>query len=115
MYEIDQWFPGFTIFILVLMPVMVVAIYLMIMAMKYFNLRFKPVSQRRQKVAKWLNLPIVAYMIFPLYDIASYFNQDLDSVSDRLFSVHLVNLTFIIIIVGIAQVFCYASYGRDNA
>lgn len=90
---------------------MIVVIWMMMITIKYYDIRFAPVSRTRQKVAKWLNYAIAIYMVAPLYDISLYFMQIHDTLSDRLFSVHLPIITFIIILVGIGQVFCYASSG----
>jgi len=109
---IDSILPNFTLFILVLAPIMIIAFYLMALAVTYFKLKFPPVSARREKIAKSLNFAIPLYMIFPVYDIVAYLTGNLDTIFDELFSKHVPRLTMLILFVGVLQVYCYASSGR---
>jgi len=108
---IDSVFPNFTILVLVIGPLIIVAFYVMTLAVVHFKIRFPPISAKREKFAKFLNLFIILYFIFPIWDMGSYLFGNRDTIFDRLFTVHAVWITFIILCVGIGQCICYSPMG----
>ena len=102
-FDPNEWIPNFTLFILVLAPVILLILFGAIFISRYVNLRSKKVRVKK-KWSELLGYIPAFYILFPIWEIVEYLMGERETILDRLFGVHFPVIMVIIIIVGIGQV-----------
>jgi len=101
MWSFDDWVPNFTLFVLLLTPLVCVLVFSLAAFARYLRVRGTKPKRTLLEFAGYL--PIV-YMIFPMWDIGQYLLGYREFITERLFVFHFANLLSIIVLVGIVQV-----------
>jgi len=112
-FDIDDWIPGFTFFVFILTPTVIVVYFIMLVVSRWFQNRHPTEPKMKKSFAEIIGYLPIVYLFFPLYEIAEYLYGTRASVTDRLFTVHFHYAVWLILLVGIGQV-CYyfASIGK---
>ena len=103
-FNINDWFPHFTFFVLILTPILVVLTYALIAFSRFFKVRPGPVQTKGMQVGVYLGYIPIIFMFFPIWEIGEYIMGYRTEVVGRLFSWHLPILMYVIVLTGIGQV-----------
>ena len=103
-FALDEWFPNFTLFVMVLTPALILLTYAMIAISRFMKLKPIGESSRGMKIGTYLGYVPILYMFWPLLEIAEYIMGDRGEIVSRLFTYHFENVMIIIVIVGIGQI-----------
>jgi len=103
-FSLDEWFPNFTLFVLVLTPALILITYALIAISRFMKL--KPIGNdtKGMKIGTYLGYVPILYMFYPVWEIAQYIMGNRGDVVARLFTYHFGNIMIIIVIVGIGQI-----------
>jgi len=104
-WNIDEWFPNWSLFVQWLLPITLAIIAAMALIYRYL-------TRRRMTFAEMLNYLPVTYLFFVFYEVGEYMYGTRATITDRLFEVHLWNMMFLIVVVGIGQVLYYYTSER---
>lgn len=101
-WDLDGIFPNFTLFVLILAPVMVILIFSLTLLMRFF--RVGKVQKEPKSFYEIIGYLPAIYLFFPIWEIAEYILGTRTSILDRLFEIHFPNMMFLIVLTGIAQI-----------
>jgi len=107
-FDIDAWFPNFTLFVFVLAPVLLLVLFSMTILERLGKI--PPARQPRKEgrnFSEILGLIPVVYITWPLWEIAEYLIGVRDTINDRLWQFHMPVIMELIIVVGVGQVLYY--------
>jgi len=103
-FNLDEWFPNFTLFVLVLAPALILITYALISISRFMKLQPIGNDTKGMKIGTYLGYVPILYMFYPVWEIAQYIMGNRGDVVARLFTYHFGNIMIIIVIVGIGQI-----------
>jgi hypothetical protein len=107
MFNIDDWFPNFHFFVIIITPILIAIFFIAILLSRWIKIKWPIPSPYQQKLAFYIGFAPVIYMLWPLYDIIQYIMGTQTTIIAKLFTVHLPWLMCIIVLTGLGQVVCY--------
>ena len=108
-FDVDSVIPNFTLFVMILAPMLMVVIFVIYLIRRYFE--GKDTKKNFPEIVGYI--PVI-YMFFPLYEMGEYLAGTRSSIMDRLFGYHFGMIMFLIVLTGICQVIYYwMQHGRD--
>ena len=103
MFNINDWFPHFTFFVLILTPFLIILTYGLIAISRFFKLKPNTVKTKGMKVGVYLGYVPIIYMFFAIWEIGEYIMGYRTEIVGRLFSWHLPLIMYVIVLTGIGQ------------
>lgn len=103
-FNLDAWFPNFTLFVLILTPVLIIITYALISISRFMKLEPIGNDTKGMKIGTYLGYVPILYMFYPIWEIAEYIMGNRGEVVARLFTYHFGNLMILIVIVGMGQI-----------
>ncbi len=114
-YDIDAWFPNFTLFTLILAPIVLLVMFVMVALVRLGKLPAPaPLTGGRFDFVTLIGLIPLVYIALPLWEIMEYLTGERDIINDRLWDEHLPIVMELIIYAGIIQVL-YILYATAKA
>ena len=111
-YGFDLWFPQFTLFALMLGPIIMVIVFSFTVLSRWLGIKPKSYRADKHKWVEYLSYVPMVYLFFPVYHMAEYLWGSLPNLYTTLFTVDLPAMTTIILLVGIGQCTYYILFGR---
>lgn len=113
---LNDWFPNFDLFVLVIAPIIVSILFVMVLISRWLHLKSQA-PRVKNTFAELIGYIPVIILFFVFWEILEYLLQVRETVADRLFDYWLPTLTWIIIFIGIAQVLYYfvADWNSERA
>ena len=108
-FNIDDWIPNFTLFVLILTPMVLAILFIVLIISRWLRLRTpgEPRPKRKMSFAELIGLIPALYLIEPIWEIGEYLNGTRDEIVDRLFTYHFPIFMFLVLCVGLGQVGYY--------
>lgn len=105
-FSVDEVFPNFTLFVLIIMPVAMAITILGWLIRKYFHRTRRKGGHAFDEILGYLP---ALYFLWPIYEIIQYFlgNMEWSVIMTRLFTTHLRGFTVVMLLAGIGQVIYY--------
>ena len=105
-FNIDDWIPNFTLFVLYLAPLILFLIAGFVIVSRFYNLRRGEKKTKKYFVDYVGYLPAL-YLIAVIYEIGEYLFGIRETIADRLFLYHFPIFMFLTVVAGIFQVCWY--------